>query len=538
MARKKSEGAGSGAVPPPAVGEEAPGGAATEGMASPFPAGETPPEAPVEASMEPLPGEPSPSPELPEPVDPLAPTPTETVDGGPAESVEVAAVERVEPADPWARGPRDAAARDEAIVEDAVVEETVAAEPPAREDVVEEAVVEERAPVAAAAAAEEDLHEEEHGWSFAAKALATILLLLVGAGLGLWAAPRIAPMLPSGMAPVAAWLTPGATEAEARVAALQSSLDELGARVAALPDPAAVETQAQDAVDSLRGDLAGQIDALRQQLSGAAAGDVGDRVGRLETAVAGATTELATLKGQIETSAAGLSAGAQEGLDTYRAELEGVKAEVGRLSGEVSGLGARFDAAEKAAEARASDAEQKAAAVEQTATAERDRAAMIADLAAVRAALASGAPYAEPIARLAQDGAVTVPPGLAAAAESGVETPAELRASFGPAAHAAIRASIEAGAGEGLMARARAFLDAQVASRSLTPQEGASPDAVLSRAEDALKRDDVAAALADTEQLPSEAKAALGEWMAAARRRADAVAGLAELDAAVAPATN
>jgi hypothetical protein len=53
--------------------------------------------------------------------------------------------------------------------------------------------------------------------------------------------------------------------------------------------------------------------------------------------------------------------------------------------------------------------------------------------------------------------------------------------------------------------------------------------------EDALRRDDLAAALAESEQLPSEAAAALAPWTAAAKQRLDAEAGLAELSAAVAP---
>ena len=68
-----------------------------------------------------------------------------------------------------------------------------------------------------------------------------------------------------------------------------------------------------------------------------------------------------------------------------------------------------------------------------------------------------------------------MPEGLTAAAASGVPTLAELRDSFPDAAHEAIRASIMASAGDGVVARSRAFLKAQVASRSLTPQPGMAP---------------------------------------------------------------
>ena len=130
-----------------------------------------------------------------------------------------------------------------------------------------------------------------------------------------------------------------------------------------------------------------------------------------------------------------------------------------------------------------------------------------------------------------------MPEGLTAAAPSGVLTLAALRDSFPDAAHTAIRASILAGAGDGLIARGRAFLEAQVASRSLTPRPGVGPDAVLSRMEDRLRKDDLDGALAEAAALPSEAAGAMDGWLAAARLRAGAVAGLAALEGALA-ATN
>ena len=123
-----------------------------------------------------------------------------------------------------------------------------------------------------------------------------------------------------------------------------------------------------------------------------------------------------------------------------------------------------------------------------------------------------------------------MPEGLTAAAASGVPTLAKLRDSFPDAAHEAIRASIMASAGDGVVARSRAFLKAQVASRSLTPQPGMAPDAVLSRMEDRLRRDDLAGAVAEAAQLPSEASAAMGSWLAGARLRLGAEQGLAALD--------
>ena len=114
-----------------------------------------------------------------------------------------------------------------------------------------------------------------------------------------------------------------------------------------------------------------------------------------------------------------------------------------------------------------------------------------------------------------------------------METLSELRESYPDAAHAAIRASIMASAGDGVLARSRAFLEAQVSSRSLAPQAGQGTDAVLSRMEDKLRQDDLDGVLAEAQALPTEAAAAMGDWLAAARARAAALDGIATLDASL-----
>ena len=370
--------------------------------------------------------------------------------------------------------------------------------------------------------------------SFAGRALTFLIVLIAGVALGIWGAPKLAPMLPAGMAPVAAWLTPTQTLTETRLATVEASLGDVAAQVAAAPTLAAIEAQTQGTVGTVRTDLESQIAAIRKTLDQSDFTDANERIGRLETTLAGATSELASLRSQIAAGATeGLSKAAVASIDTYRAELDGLRAEVTGLAGSVSGLGARLDEATANAEARASAAEQQATEVQAAAAVERDLAAAQADVAAIRAALADGAPFAEPLGRLAANAGVSPPAGLEAAAASGVATPAVLRAEFSDEAHEAIRASIVAGAGDGLLSRSRAFLESHVASRALSPQQGASPDAVLSRIEDALRRDDLSAALTEAGQLPSEAAAAMSGWIAAAQLRADAEAGLAEMSAAV-----
>jgi hypothetical protein len=253
--------------------------------------------------------------------------------------------------------------------------------------------------------------------------------------------------------------------------------------------------------------------------------------------------ELKALKDQLSgsTAASGqLSEDAAKKIDVYRAELDGLRAEMSALQDKVGGLSTRIDQVAANADRKIETAQSQVSAIQSKADSALGAAEIEQDIALIRAALASGQPYQEPLSQLSGRPNLTVPDGLQAAAATGVATLATLRDSFPDAAHEAIRASILASAGDGLLARSRAYLEAQMASRSLTPQPGNGPDAVLSRMEGRLQHDDLAGALRESEALPSEAAAAMSGWLDAARLRAGATDGLATLAAAApaAPASN
>jgi hypothetical protein len=107
----------------------------------------------------------------------------------------------------------DAVTVDETHAEPAAIAEPVAE--PVPEHVAEELA--EPRPAVEPESHEEHV-EEEPGRSLAARVLTGLVILLAGAALGIWGAPKLAPLLPSGMQPVANWLTPGVVGAETEVA--------------------------------------------------------------------------------------------------------------------------------------------------------------------------------------------------------------------------------------------------------------------------------------------------------------------------------
>ncbi len=140
----------------------------------------------------------------------------------------------------------------------------------------------------------------------------------------------------------------------------------------------------------------------------------------------------------------------------------------------------------------------------------------------IETALESGASYAEPLEELKGAAELEIPAPLNDAAEDGIVTLAKLQQDFPPIARAALnsaqRAAPPAEDGAGRLA---SFLKAQSGMRSLAPRDGDDPDAVLSRAEAALRDGDVSAALGEIDALPEEGLTVLEDWLGAARTRLD-----------------
>ena len=86
--------------------------------------------------------------------------------------------------------------------------------------------------------------------------------------------------------------------------------------------------------------------------------------------------------------------------------------------------------------------------------------------------------------------------------------------------------ALQATAEDTAIGRVGAFLRGQVGGRSLSPRAGDDPDAVLSRAEAALREDDLHGAVEELRALPEPARDMFEDWMQAATARAEADAAL------------
>lgn len=165
-------------------------------------------------------------------------------------------------------------------------------------------------------------------------------------------------------------------------------------------------------------------------------------------------------------------------------------------------------------------------ALEQTATEQSAIVMRRATVARLQSAVDSGAGYSDVIDALAAEG-VAVPVELGKQAEQGVPTLAALQQGYPSAARAALDASIRAQAETGEVDKLTAFLRTQLGARSLAPKEGTDPDAVLSRAEAALRDGDLSRTLLELDGLPPAGADQMADWTATARLRQDALAAIA-----------
>ena len=272
---------------------------------------------------------------------------------------------------------------------------------------------------------------------------------------------------------------------------------------------------------------ADQLAALEAKLADIPAVDLSG----VEAQIASVGDQAAALSGAIDTNFADLDARLTEvekrpgadgtlsdtALAAYQRELEQLRADLEIQQATVMSTVAQAETDLAAARAEAE-------ALEQEALASAEAAASRAALNRVSTAIETGAPFADALGDLGGD----LPAALSSAAENGVATTAELTSDFPAAARAALAAARAEGVSDesgGL----GGFLRNQFDVRSTAPQEGSSPDAVLSRAEAAIKEGRVADALAEIEALPEVARAEMTDWTAQATERADVLDAVATL---------
>lgn len=244
-----------------------------------------------------------------------------------------------------------------------------------------------------------------------------------------------------------------------------------------------------------------QVDALGEELTAAR-----ETLSALQTQLAEIDSRPTTVEEQP------VSGGENEvAVAAFEREMEALRASVAEQRGEIEAM---LDNAQSAEEATAAAAE---AARAQTAVTQ------------MNAAISAGRPYEAALAELQAAGVEDIPQPLADTAAGGVVTLANLQARYPDAARQALATARAEVPDEGEGGGFGSFLKRQLGARSVAPREGTDPDAVLSRAEAAVRDGRLTDALAEIETLPAPAQDTMAEWLADARARQATEAAADEL---------
>ena len=284
-----------------------------------------------------------------------------------------------------------------------------------------------------------------------------------------------------------------AAQAE-RIAALEAAL----AGLPSMPDLAPLEAQ----VAAIGPDMAQELAALDASVAAALLG-FEERLAALERAP--------SEDGML----------AQTAIEAWEREMDALRADVAAERD-------RMQQIADAADAQLAQTRVEATALVDDASETASAAVARAALSRVSAAIDAGTPFDAPLAELAAEG-ITLPDALSGVASEGVSSLAALSDTFPPAAREALATARREGLAGEEGGGFSAFLRSQFDVRSVTPRDGAGPDAALSRAEAALQANRLSDALAEVASLPEVARAEMSGWVAAADARLAALAAVQDL---------
>lgn len=279
-----------------------------------------------------------------------------------------------------------------------------------------------------------------------------------------------------------------AAEEESSTAQMQSDLGALSDRLNALENAAAPEMPDLGPVNASVSGLTDQLGALTGQIGG-----LGEQLTALDTRL----TELEQRP---------IEASSEAAVSSFEDAVAGLRKEIEDQRVQIEDMAAEAVEAEKAAEETSRQALARAA------------------MTRLQSSLDAGTPFAPALSDLQGVSAVEVPATLSTLAEDGIPSLAQLQASYPDYARDALGEARALTAEGDTQERLGAFLLNQLGARSLEPKEGDSADAVLSRAEAAVKDARLSDALSEISALPEAARAAMAPWVEQAQLRQDALA--------------
>ena len=329
-----------------------------------------------------------------------------------------------------------------------------------------------------------------------------IFSLICGGIITLSFSTKISALLPSGMAPLARFLSPSEALAIERIQIYKLETDNRLNKIENIKHP-----NVDLKIKELRDEISNDIAQISKELSEIDNSKIENRLSGLEKKI---TNTLTLVDELVFNSSKNVIISDSPSNKNYDLIIKKLRSEITFLSNQQNLLIEQFNTLKNA-----------------NLNTFKKNSKDLNDFDKIKEALNFGGPYKLALEEISKK-EIQIPKVLLDNSE-GVVTMNYLKTNFPTVAHASLKASLKQTDESGLGGKLLGFLKSQVTVRSLDAQEGNSINAILSRMQVALNNDDLSEAIRQSSDLNGAAKSEIKDWLSLAVKRQETVDAFSEM---------
>ena len=329
-----------------------------------------------------------------------------------------------------------------------------------------------------------------------------IFSLICGGIVTLSFSTKISALLPSGMAPLARFLSPSEALAIERIQIYKLETDNRLNKIENIKHP-----NVDLKIKELRDEISNDIYQISKELSEIDNSKIENRLSELEKKI---TNTLTLVDELVFNSSKNVIINDSPLNKNYDLIIKKLRSEITFLSNQQNFLIEQFNTLKNA-----------------NLNTLNNNSKDLNDFDKIKEALNFGGPYKLALEEISKK-EIQIPKVLLDNSE-GVVTMNYLKTNFPTVAHASLKASLKQSDETGLGGKLLGFLKSQVTVRSLDAQEGNSINAILSRMQVALNNDDLSEVIRQSSDLNGAAKSEIKDWLSLAVKRQETVDAFSEM---------
>ena len=329
-----------------------------------------------------------------------------------------------------------------------------------------------------------------------------IFSLICGGIITLSFSTKISALLPSGMAPLARFLSPSEALAIERIQIYKLETDNRLNKIENIKHP-----NVDLKIKELRDEISNDIAQISKELTEIDNSKIENRLNELEKKI---TNTLTLIDELVFNSSKNVIINDSPLNKNYDLIIKKLRSEITFLSNQQNLLIEQFNTLKTA-----------------NLNTFKKNSKDLNDFDKIKEALNFGGPYKLALEEISKK-EIQIPKVLLDNSE-GVVTMNYLKTNFPTVAHASLKASLKQTDESGLGGKLLGFLKSQVTVRSLDAQEGNSINAILSRMQVALNNDDLSEVIRQSSDLNGAAKLEIKDWLSLAVKRQETIEAFSEM---------